>query len=79
MRVVGRSGVVMDLPDPLARALLADGSVRRVGARQPATEQGPPPPPPIDDAAHVCDECGYTARSAAGLAVHKRSHAKVDG
>lgn len=73
MRVVGRSGVVMDLPDSLARALLADGSVRRVGARQSATEQGPPPPQPIDDAAHVCDECGATARSPAGLAAHRRA------
>lgn len=73
MRVVGRSGVVMDLPDSLARALLADGSVRRVEARQPETEQGPPPPQPIDDAAHVCGECGVTARSPAGLAAHRRA------
>lgn len=57
MRVVGRSGVVMDLPDSLARALLADGSVRRVEARQPETEQGPPPPQPIDTLPDGWDSC----------------------
>jgi hypothetical protein len=30
MRVVGRSGVVQDLPDQLARSLLRDGAVERV-------------------------------------------------
>lgn len=75
MRVVGRSGVVMDLPDSLARALLADGSVRRVGARQPETEQAPPPAPspPSGDVTFSCGECGATARSPAGLAAHRRA------
>lgn len=36
MRVVGRSGCVMDLPDQLARALLRDGSVWPV-EESPAT------------------------------------------
>jgi hypothetical protein len=30
MRVVGRSGVVQDLPDRLAKSLIRDGTVERV-------------------------------------------------
>lgn len=27
-----------------------------------------------EEAEHVCDECGFEAKNAAGLAAHKRSH-----
>lgn len=31
----------------------------------------PPPPPPAE---HVCDDCDFEAKSAGGLATHRRSH-----
>jgi len=93
MRLMGPSGVVIDVPDHRARSLLRDHRVKVLDPatprRKPTAPTEPKPDPVVDEApdgpepaaepAHVCDECGYTARSAAGLAVHKRSHTKVDG
>lgn len=83
MRLRGPSGVVIDVPDHRARSLLRD---HRVKVLDPLPSQRSEPEPsapeqapdgPDASAAFVCDECGATAKSAAGLAAHKRSHAPV--
>lgn len=91
VRVVGRSGVVMDLSDSLAHGLIRNGSVRRVGDAAAAVA-GPPPAPdpaapeggmvesPSAEASttYGCDQCSAVAKSPAGLAAHKRSHVRAD-
>ena len=79
MKVVGRgSGIVMDLPESLARALLRNGSAREY--REPGAAPAPAEPeraeslPEADPGDPLaCDECGMVARTAAGLSAHKRA------
>lgn len=84
MRLMGPSGVVIDVPDHRARSLLRD---HRVKVLDPATPRRVPTEPKpdlvVDEApdgpesaaepVHVCDECGMVARTAAGLSAHKRA------
>jgi len=83
MRLVGPSGVVIDVSEERARGLLRD---HRVKVLDPLPSQRSEPEPsaaerapdgPDISAAFVCDECGATAKSAAGLAAHKRRHSQV--
>lgn len=60
------------VPDSLARRV--PNAVRQVGPVEQATAA----PGEVRETTHVCDECGYVARTRAGLGAHSRTH-KDDG
>lgn len=94
MRVVGRSGIVMDLRESVARGLIRSGAVEPVKpaaapsdeAPAPVAEREPrdytfPSKPADGPPGYRCDhaDCEAVAKSPAGLAAHKRSHKPSDG
>lgn len=58
-----------EVPDKLARQ--RPGMVRKSDA---PVEQATAAPGEERETTHVCDECGYVARTRAGLSAHSRTH-----
>lgn len=48
-----------------------DGLVERVSG---AVEQATAAPGEVRETAHVCEDCGYTSKTRAGLGAHRRTH-----
>ncbi len=84
MRLVGPSGIVIDVPDGLGRALLRDPDVRVVERPRRRPVSGPAPDGPAvaeatpetlsEPDGYPCGECGAVFSSARGRSAHMRRH-----